>query len=91
MHPGGGRLDVLGHGRRRRRLIRPRGGGRCSDGGPIRPGAVEPTPLVRASFEFLLAREPRGSILRRFELPVIEQYFPEYPQAIAAGTRRTRS
>ena len=34
--------------------------------------------LVRASFEFLLAREPAASILRRFSLEVIGSYFPEY-------------
>jgi hypothetical protein len=34
--------------------------------------------LVRASFAFLLAREPAGSILRRFDLSVISVYFPEY-------------
>lgn len=36
--------------------------------------------LVRASFEFLLEREPNTSILGRFELPVIAGYFPEYEQ-----------
>ena len=34
--------------------------------------------LLVASFEFLLEREPKESILGRFELPVIERYFPEY-------------
>jgi len=34
--------------------------------------------LVRASFEFLLARESKESILREFDLPVIARYFPEY-------------
>ncbi len=34
--------------------------------------------LLRESFEFLLEREPKESILSRFELPVIERYFPEY-------------
>ena len=38
--------------------------------------------LLRASFEFLLEREPKESILRRFDLPAIERYFPEYPRAI---------
>lgn len=35
--------------------------------------------LLRASIEFLLEREPKESILPRFALPVIERYFPEYP------------
>jgi len=34
--------------------------------------------LIEVSFEFLLEREPKESILSRFELPVIERYFPEY-------------
>ncbi|HET7419769.1 MAG TPA: hypothetical protein VFL27_05270 [Candidatus Dormibacteraeota bacterium] len=34
--------------------------------------------LVRRSFEFLLEREPPTSILRRFDLAVIQHYFPEY-------------
>ena len=34
--------------------------------------------LVRISFEFLLEREPRDSILRAFDLAVISSYFPEY-------------
>lgn len=34
--------------------------------------------LVRASFAFLLDREPAGSILQRFALDVIPRYFPEY-------------
>jgi hypothetical protein len=45
-------------------------------------GEVEPERLIRASFEFLLEREPKESILARFELPVIERYFPEYPRVI---------
>ncbi len=38
--------------------------------------------LVEASFEFLLDREPKESILSRFDLPVIERYFPDYPRRI---------
>jgi hypothetical protein len=45
------------------------------------PGAT-PERLLEASFEFLLEREPKESILRRFELPVIARYFPEYPQVV---------
>ena len=49
------------------------------------PGAADPTDLVRRSFAFLLAREPRESILRRFDLPVIGRYFPEYEREIRRG------
>jgi hypothetical protein len=48
----------------------------------LAPADDEPTDLVRRSFEFLLAREPKESILRSFELPVIGRYFPEYEAAI---------
>ena len=44
--------------------------------------AVQPETLIEKSFEFLLEREPKESILRAFDLPVIEQYFPDYPNAI---------
>jgi hypothetical protein len=48
----------------------------------LAPGADDPEDLVRRSFAFLLAREPGTSILRRFELPVIGHYFPEYEHEI---------
>ena len=48
----------------------------------LAPGARDPADLVRRSFEFLLAREPKASILRSFELPVIGRYFPEYEREI---------
>jgi hypothetical protein len=41
-----------------------------------------PERLVEASFEFLLEREPKEAILSRFALPVIERYFPEYPDRV---------
>jgi hypothetical protein len=44
---------------------------------------VTPEELLEASFAFLLEREPKEAILRRFELPIIERYFPEYPRQIA--------
>jgi hypothetical protein len=48
----------------------------------LAPGSADPTDLVRRSFEFLLEREPRTSILREFDLPVIGRYFPEYEAEI---------
>jgi hypothetical protein len=39
--------------------------------------------LVRRTFEFLLEREPKESILRRFDLAAVERYYPEYPGEIA--------
>ena len=35
--------------------------------------------LIKKSFEFLLERESNESILREFNLEIIETYFPEYP------------
>lgn len=45
------------------------------------PGST-PEELLEASFAFLLSREPKESILGRFDLPVIERYFPEYPDVM---------
>ncbi len=41
-----------------------------------------PEGLVRRSFQLLLAREPAGQILRSFDLPVIQRYFPEFDREI---------
>lgn len=38
--------------------------------------------LVEASFQFLLDREPKESILQSFELSTINRYFPEYEDEI---------
>jgi hypothetical protein len=51
----------------------------------LAPGATDPSDLVRRSFEFLLAREPKESILARFDLPLIGRYFPEYERTIRRG------
>lgn len=47
-----------------------------------------PEELVRKSFEFLLEREAKESILGEFDLTVISRYFPEYEREI---TERIRS
>jgi len=51
-------------------------------------GGARPEALLEESFRFLLEREPKEAILSRFELPVIERYFPEYPREIAALLER---
>ncbi|MBT8369602.1 MAG: hypothetical protein HKO68_17025 [Desulfobacterales bacterium] len=43
---------------------------------------VPPEVLVEKSFRFLLERESNSSILRSFDLPVIQRYFPEYEKTI---------
>jgi hypothetical protein len=45
---------------------------------PERFGDADLERVVRASFEFLLEREPASSILGEFSLDVIARYFPEY-------------
>ena len=45
-------------------------------------GNVPVEELVRKSFEFLLEREPKESILSQFDLMVISHYFPEYEGTI---------
>ena len=52
------------------------------------PGHYDADELVTASFAFLLEREPREAILRRFELPVIERYFPGYEAHIRRAMAR---
>jgi hypothetical protein len=36
--------------------------------------------LVTRAFEFLLEREPPDSILRQFDLAIIQRYFPDFDQ-----------
>jgi len=55
---------------------------RAGDHQRIAAGKATPEELLRWSFEFLLEREPKESILARFDLPVIARYFPEYEQEI---------
>lgn len=44
-----------------------------------------PEELVKKSFEFLLERESKESILREFNLMDIPRYFPEYEEKIAGS------
>lgn len=48
-----------------------------------RPGET-PDQLVARAFEFLLAREPAGQILRTFEVADITRYFPEFDREMRA-------
>jgi len=45
-------------------------------------GGDTPEALVEAAFRFLLDREPKESILRRFDLTVISRYFPEFEREL---------
>ncbi|MGH2812246.1 MAG: hypothetical protein ACRDI1_05985 [Actinomycetota bacterium] len=44
-----------------------------------------PEALIRASFEFLLQREPKESILGEFEILDIARYFPEFEEKARGG------
>jgi hypothetical protein len=48
-------------------------------------GYASPEDFVRACFDFLLAREPKESILRSFDVSVISRYFPEFEAEITRG------
>jgi hypothetical protein len=54
----------------------------ASDLERLAPGDSDPVDLVARSFAFLLEREPKTSILRRFDLTVIGTYFPEWERTI---------
>jgi len=48
----------------------------------IRGKECSPEHLVKRSFEFLLEREPKESILGQFDITLISRYFPEYDRTI---------
>lgn len=50
-------------------------------------GRIIPEEFVKKSFEFLLDRESKDSILRQFDIAQINDYFPEYEKEI----KRARS
>ena len=45
-------------------------------------GKISKEELIKNSFDFLLERESKESILSRFDLRIISRYFPEYEQEI---------
>jgi hypothetical protein len=69
-------VDVEAGGMKTRHTVRVGDGdvARWADG----DGESAVTALVARSFDFLLQRESPSSILRRFDLAVIQSYFPEY-------------
>jgi hypothetical protein len=46
-------------------------------------GACAPERCIEAAFRFLLDREPKESILARFDVTVISRYFPEFESELA--------
>lgn len=45
-------------------------------------GKISKEDLIKRSFEFLLKKEPKESILTKFNLKLINRYFPEYEEII---------
>jgi hypothetical protein len=45
-------------------------------------GRHEPERCIEAAFRFLLDREPKESILARFDVTVISRYFPEFERTL---------
>ena len=45
-------------------------------------GTHTPERCIEAAFQFLLDREPRESILRRFDITVISVYFPDFEREL---------
>jgi hypothetical protein len=45
-------------------------------------GKITAEELIKKSFEFLLERESKESILSEFNLSIIKNYFPEYERKI---------
>ena len=45
-------------------------------------GTHTPERCIEAAFRFLLDREPKESILRRFDITVISRYFTEFERAL---------
>ncbi len=74
-------VEVTGNGSRTVHAVRVP----AADLARLAPGAPDPHELVARSFRFLLAREPKESILPRFDLAVISRYYPEYDRDIGRG------
>lgn len=45
-------------------------------------GRVSPSRVVETAFQFLLANEPAGSIMSKFDCSVIRRYFPQVDQEL---------
>jgi len=50
-------------------------------------GKSAPERCIEAAFRFLLDREPKESILRRFDVTVISRYFPEFERELPSYLR----
>jgi hypothetical protein len=51
-------------------------------------GKITKEELIKRSFEFLLEREPKESILSKFDLTIISNYFPEFEAKISSNLKK---
>jgi hypothetical protein len=84
------RATPLGHGRFLVEVIE--GGSSTIHEVTVAPEVIEsldwkatPEELIRASFRFLLEREPKDSIMHAFDIEVIGNYFPEWEGEARGG------
>ena len=50
-------------------------------------GRIGPEEFIKKSFEFLLQRESKDSILQQFDIAQINEYFPEFEKEIKKALR----
>ncbi|KXA93176.1 hypothetical protein AKJ64_01235 [candidate division MSBL1 archaeon SCGC-AAA259E17] len=48
-------------------------------------GKISKKELIERSFDFLLDRESKESILKKFDLKKINNYFPEYEEEVSVS------
>ena len=54
-------------------------------------GQHTPEQCMEAAFRFLLDREPKESIMARFDITVISRYFPEFDERLGEYLARGRT
>jgi hypothetical protein len=54
-------------------------------------GTHAPERCLEAVFRFLLDREPKEAILRRFDVAVVSRYFPEFEREVPRYLSRSHS
>jgi hypothetical protein len=52
-------------------------------------GGHGPERVIEAAFAFLLDREPKEAILRRFDVTVISRYFPDFEKELPGYLAKT--
>ena len=50
-------------------------------------GGIIPEEFIKKSFEFLLDRESKDSILQQFDIAMIKDYFPEYEREMKKNNK----